>query len=63
MKENGNYRVIDAPDGAVVTYIPEGGEEVIIDDEYFVEYNNIYYRPISYNGKDLYQVVLMEIIE
>jgi len=60
VKENGKYRVIEAPDGAVITNIPEGGEEVEIGGNMYVVYNKTYYMPFSQNGKDLYQVVIME---
>ncbi|RKZ66452.1 MAG: hypothetical protein DRQ48_10755 [Gammaproteobacteria bacterium] len=63
IKENGKYKVIDAPDGAVITNIPEGAEEVEIEDEKYVFYNYTYFKPFSQNGKDMYQVVVMEAAE
>ena len=63
VKENGKYRVIDAPDGAVITNIPEGAEEEEIGGENYVVYNYTYFKPFSQNGKDMYQVVAMEVVE
>jgi len=60
IKKNDKYKVIEAPDGAVVTNIPEGGEEVDIEGSKYVVYNTTYYLPFSQDGKDLYQVVAME---
>jgi hypothetical protein len=60
VKENDKYKVIEAPDGAVITNIPEGGEEVEVEDQKYVVYNKTYYQPFNQNGKDLYQVVAME---
>lgn len=55
-----SYKVVDAPSGAVVTNIPDGGSEKEIDDVKYVIYNHTYYQPLSQNGKDLYQVVIMD---
>jgi hypothetical protein len=63
VKENGKYRVVDAPDGAVITNIPEGAEEVEVQDEKYVVYNYTYFKPFSQDGKDMYQVVVMETVE
>ncbi len=52
--------MIDAPDGAVVTYIPEGATEEEIDGNYYVSYNYTYYQPFFQNGKEMYQVVNIE---
>ena len=54
------YKVINAPDGAIITNIPEGAEEVEIGDQNYVVYNEIYYQPMTQDGKDVYQVVAME---
>lgn len=62
IKENGKYKVIDAPDGAVITNIPEGATEEEIDGENYVVYNYTYYKPFSQNGKGMYQVVQMETV-
>lgn len=59
-KVSDGFKVIEAPDGAIVTNIPEGGEEVEIESVKYVVFNDIYFQPLSQDGADLYQVVLME---
>ena len=51
--------MIEAPDGAIVTNIPEGAEEEEIDGENYVVYNDIYFQPLSQDGNDMYQIVSM----
>jgi hypothetical protein len=53
------YKVVEAPDGALVSNIPEGGEEVEIEGDKYVFLNNTYFLPVTVNGKDQYQVVEM----
>ena len=60
LKTDEGYQVIEAPDGAVVSKIPEGGEEVEVAGQKYVYYNNTYFQPSNQNGKEVYQVVVME---
>ena len=50
-------------DGAIVTNIPDGAEEVEIEDQKFVFYNETYLQLITQDGNDVYQVVEMESAE
>ena len=59
-KEADGYKVIVAPDGAVVANVPEGAEEVDIEDQKYVFYNETYFQSITQDGKDVYQIVAME---
>jgi hypothetical protein len=43
----------------VVTNLPEGASETVIDNETFIYYNNAYYQPININGQSCYEVVDM----
>ena len=54
------YRVVTAPDGAIIRHLPEGAEEHTIGGQNYLELNNTYYLPITENGNDVYQVVEME---
>jgi hypothetical protein len=58
-KSNTGYTVIPSPDGAMVTHIPEGAEEVTIDGDKYVFYNSTYFLPFVQNGQNMYQVVEM----
>ena len=56
-------KVIVASDGAIVTNIPDGAEEVEIEDQKSVFYNETYLQLITQDGNDVYQVVEMESAE
>lgn len=59
-KVDDGYKVVVAPDGAIVTNIPEGAEEEEIGGQTYVVYNGVYFQPFVQDGKDVYQVVVME---
>ncbi len=42
---------------AVVSNLPEGGEEVKIGDQTYVKFGETYYQPSQSNGKEVYEVV------
>jgi hypothetical protein len=46
--------------GTVVDNLPEGGEEVTIGDVKYVKFGETYYQPVKVDGKDKYEVVLVE---
>ena len=43
--------------GALVSNLPEGGEEVKIGDQTYVQFGETYYQPIQNNGANMYEVV------
>jgi hypothetical protein len=54
------YQVVAAPDGAVVSEIPDGATSQNIDGQNYLLYNGTYFLPISSDGQDAYQVVVMQ---
>lgn len=54
------YQVVAAPDGAIVSEIPDGATSQTIDGQTYLVYNNTYFLPISSDGQDAYQVVVMQ---
>jgi hypothetical protein len=57
VSQGGSFRVVPAPEGAIVTEIPEGATDQNINGQDYLLYNNTYYQPISQNGQDAYEVV------
>lgn len=53
------YQVVQAPDGAIVSEVPDGATQQDVDGQDYLVYNNTYYLPVSSNGQDAYQVVVM----
>ena len=43
-----------------MTNIPEGAQEIELGEEKYVVYNDTYFRPLSQDGENVYQVVQME---
>jgi uncharacterized protein DUF6515 len=43
--------------GAVVSNLPEGGEEVKIGDQTYVKFGETYYQPVQKDGNNMYEVV------
>ena len=41
----------------MVESLPEGGKEVQIGDQTYVQVGETYYQPIERNGKSMYEVV------
>ena len=48
--------VVEAPDGAAVTQLPEGYEEQQKGDTTYYVYNGVWYEPVT-NGDDISYVV------
>ena len=55
-----SYQVTAAPPGAVVTNLPEGCEQVQMDNVTYLKYNNTYFQPVSVNNQPAYEVVNIE---
>jgi len=60
-KSGGGYTVVAPTAGTVVESLPEGGEEVRIGDVTYVKYGETYYQPIQQDGKNMYEVVQVEV--
>nr|WP_255397272.1 DUF6515 family protein [Reichenbachiella sp. 5M10] len=56
-KSSDGFTVIVAPDGAIVQNIPDGGEEVEIEGQKYVKYNDTCFQSLTQEGKNVYQVV------
>jgi Family of unknown function (DUF6515) len=59
-KSEKGYTVVAPTAGTVVENLPEGGKEEKIGDITYVKVGETYYQPISKDGKDMYEVVLIE---
>lgn len=59
-KEGSSYKVVAPTAGALVDNLPEGGEEVTVGDAKYVKFGETYYQPVKVDGKDKYEVVLVE---
>lgn len=59
-KSDGGYTVVPPTAGTIVENLPEGGEEVKIGDVTYVKYGETYYQPFEQDGKNMYEVVLVE---
>ncbi len=46
--------------GTIVESLPEGGEEVTIGDVKYIKFGETYYQPVQVDGKDKYEVALVE---
>ena len=51
------YIVIPATAGTIVPNLPDGGEEVKIGDQTYVQFGETYYQPIQVDGKNMYEIV------
>ena len=56
-KSSDGYKVVPPTAGAIVSNLPEGGEEVKIGDQTYVKFGETYYQPSQSNGKNVYEVV------
>jgi len=59
-KGSGGYTVVAPTAGTVVENLPEGGEETKIGDVTYVKVGETYYQPFEQDGKNVYEVVLIE---
>jgi len=59
-KDGSAYRVVAPTAGTLVDSLPEGGEEVTIGDVKYIKFGETYYQPVQVDGKDKYEVVLVE---
>jgi hypothetical protein len=59
-KSDGGYTVVAPTAGTIVDKIPEGGEEVVIGDVTYVKFGETYYQPVQVDGKDKYEIALVE---
>jgi hypothetical protein len=60
-KVSKGYKVVAPTSGAVVEHLAEGGEEVKMGDVTYVKLGETYYQPIQQNGKNMYEVVNVEV--
>jgi hypothetical protein len=59
-KTGKGYVVVPPTAGAVVQNLSEGGEEVKIGERTLVRYGETYYQPVQVNGKNMYEIVVIE---
>jgi hypothetical protein len=59
-KSEKGYTVVAPTAGTIVESLPEGGEEVKIGDQTYVKLGETYYQPTIKDGKNVYEVVLIE---
>lgn len=57
------FRVVPPVAGTLVENLSEGGEEVKIGDRTFIRFGETYYQPVQVNGRNMYEVVYIEIDE
>jgi hypothetical protein len=56
-KKPDGYTVVPPTAGCVVEKLPEGGKEEKIGEVTYVKVGDVYYQPITKDGKDMYEVV------
>lgn len=59
-KDGSTYKVVPPTAGTIVDNLPEGGKEVTIGDVKYVKFGETYYQPVQVDGKNKYEVVLVE---
>jgi len=59
-KSDKGYKVVAPTAGTIVENLPEGGKEEKIGEITYVKVGETYYQPISKDGKNMYEVVLIE---
>src|SRR4030095_13872693 len=59
-KVNNVYVVVAPIAGTLVEGLPAGGTEVKVGEATFVKLGNTHYQPVIINGKNMYEVVLVE---
>lgn len=56
-KNDKGYTVVPPTAGTIVPHLPEGGKEVKMGDQTYVQFGEIYYQPIQVDGKNMYEIV------
>jgi hypothetical protein len=56
-KNSDGYIVVPATAGTIVPNLPEGGEEVKIGEQTYVQFGETYYQPIQVDSKNMYEIV------
>jgi hypothetical protein len=59
-KSEKGYTVVPPTAGTIVESLPEGGKEVKMGDITYVKIGETYYQPMQQNGKNVYEVVLVD---
>jgi hypothetical protein len=59
-KSDKGYTVVPPTAGVTVENLPEGGKEVTIGNQKYVKIGETYYQPVEIDGKNLYEVSLVE---
>jgi hypothetical protein len=59
-KTGSGYQVVQPMAGSLVEHVPQGAEEVQIGDMKYLKYGETYYQPVVIDGKNMYEVVLVE---
>ncbi len=52
-----NYKVVKAPVGATVPYLPDEAKEQTVKGKKYFHHQGTYYRPFSSEGETIYMVV------
>jgi hypothetical protein len=60
-KSSGGYTVVPPTAGTIVENLPDGGKEVKMGNQTYVQVGDTYYQPIQQNGKDYYEVAEVEV--
>lgn len=55
-RRNDRYTVIDAPVGALVSQLPDGYEEIVIDGNIYYQVDNVLYKTTVYSGLPYFEV-------
>lgn len=55
-RRNDRYTVIEAPVGALVSQLPDGYEEVVIDGNLYYQVDNVLYKTTVYSGLPYFEV-------
>jgi hypothetical protein len=59
-KSSDGYTVVQPTAGSLVEHVPEGAEEVQVGDMKLLKYGETYYQPVIVDGKEMYEVMLVE---
>lgn len=59
-KSDSGYTVVPPTAGTTIENLSEGGKEVKIGKQTYVQIGETFYQPVTINGKEVYEVVLVE---
>lgn len=55
--DSGGYKVVAPPAGAMVTWLPQGAVQNVINNTQYYVYNDVYYHPFYSGSYVVYEVV------